>query len=112
MANKIDNIKISPLPTGNYLAGGDDDKILMDTAKVVHDKYEVRNLDFCTVLPDHMRADLSKPDQQNFLLREAANKLAEQIMAMDGVFTINTRYVIDTKETRVYHRIKVLVTDK
>ena len=77
-----------------------------------HDKYKVRNLDFCTVLPDHIRGGQSKTVQQDYLLNEAANELAHQLLHMDGIWTISTKHVIETGETRVNHRLKVLVIRK
>jgi len=98
---------IAQLPTGTYLAGGD----VVDTTKATHDKYKVENLDFCTVLPEHIREG-SKATQRDYMMQKAAQELAAQLLNMDGVFTLSTRYVIETRETRVYHRIKVLVIDK
>ena len=97
--------KISQLPSVNL--GG-----ILHVNKVsgvYHDEYEVENLDFVVKLPDHIREGQSKARQQDYLLHIAAVQLAEKLLALDGVFTIDTRYIIETHETEVFHRMRVLV---
>lgn len=76
---------------------------------VHHDEYVVENLDFIIRLPDHVRDGQTKAQQQDYMLHEAASNLAEQILQLEGVFTIDTRYIIETHDTEVFHRMKVLV---
>lgn len=79
---------------------------------VHHDEYTVENLDFTVNLPDHIKVSCTKAEQQDYLLHVAANEIARMIIQMDGVFTIDTQYNIDTHDTLVGHRMKVLVIKK
>jgi len=79
---------------------------------VHHDEYTVKNLDFSVNLPDHIKRSCTKKEQQDYLLHVAANELARIIIELDGVFTIDTRYDINTHNTEVGHRMKVLVIKK
>jgi len=78
---------------------------------VHHDEYTVENLDFVTRLPDHVR-QTDPRRQSEYMLHEVINVLTAKLLSMDGVFTIDTRYNTDTKDTDVYHRFKVLVKRK
>ena len=75
---------------------------------VHHDDYIVANLDFVTRLPDHVRATDPKW-QSEYMMQEVVNMLSAKLLSMDGVFTINTDYDQQSKDTRVYHHFKVLV---
>jgi len=73
---------------------------------------KVVNIDFTTVLPDHIQQRGPPSAQQAHLMSMAVDALVREILETDGAFEIFTERDVATQCTRVLHRVRLVVKEK
>lgn len=81
---------------------------ILVASPTAHTTYAVVDVDFTIRLTERDRHIMSPVQIKDYLLAEAARGIAEQLVGMDDLFTIDSNYRVDLRETHVNHRLKVL----
>ena len=64
---------------------------------------------FRSILTDHQKIQLSGQQQNDWLMRQAAEALVREILKLDGAIEIQSQYNIATLTTEVDHKVHIFI---